>query len=272
MCKHLGRTWFFWVECGSCPASYDCCVERPDTESPPHRGSGMTSVLCSVEVKLAEQLPASLIVPSIVFLNTRQAMIFINTALGTQRSARIFVGSDWLNTMITAKRFTVTVALWKERPRNWLSMRHEVREVLTSSMPVRFVKMPWRISASNHQRPRLGSCSWVWDERKNYGTSAMIWQEKQEYRGPRERQWLSLHITWLVFRCSILLIQHSLNHLQQWQARMWPQQIATTPRKKQLSMGFYRIRLGFGRRKGELWKGHRDRRGCLWILKARNTN
>ena len=71
-------------------------------------------------------ISVSLKIPNIVFLKTRQAMIFINIMLGTQESIRKVGGRELMNNRITAKRFMVMVVLWKERPVSWLSTRHRL--------------------------------------------------------------------------------------------------------------------------------------------------
>jgi hypothetical protein len=62
-------------------------------DSPSHRGSGMISVLRSLGIRLVA-ISVSLNFPNIVFLNTRQAMIFTNTTLGSQKTVRRMVGTD----------------------------------------------------------------------------------------------------------------------------------------------------------------------------------
>ena len=79
---------------------------------------------------------------SIVFMNTRPAMIFIITTFGTTETDRITLEFEGLNKIITDMIFTVTMVLWKEQPVSYLSMR-QIRKVLTSSRPVHPATIPW---------------------------------------------------------------------------------------------------------------------------------
>ena len=246
-----------------------CFILEPD--SPSHRGSGITAPLSSFEMRLVA-ISVSLNLPNIVFLYTRLAMIFAIKTLGTQKTVRRMVGSEWLYSVITATRFMVTVVLSKkEQLVSWLSTK-QIREVLiTSSRPVRLVTLPWKTSAGNRQRSRLWGRPWTWDERKNYGTSAMIWQGKHKYHWSGELWLPSSHKTWLLRRCSILLVQYSLHQLQLWQSSMRPQQPAIRLQKTQLCMGSYRIRLECGWRKGEMWMWQKGRKGPPSFFQADNT-
>ena len=97
------------------------CFILPD--SPSHRGSGIANPLSSFEMTLVA-ISVSLIFPNIVFRNTRLAMIFAINTLGIQNTVRRMVGTEWLNSMITAKRFMVTVVLWEKKEFvSWLSTK-----------------------------------------------------------------------------------------------------------------------------------------------------
>jgi hypothetical protein len=62
---------------------------------------------------------------SIVFLNTRQAMIFISTTFGTAKSILRTSGFDGSINMITDITFKVTMVLWNEKNFVELFSKHE---------------------------------------------------------------------------------------------------------------------------------------------------
>jgi hypothetical protein len=64
-------------------------------------------VLVEVEISLSLQ------VPSIAFLNTRPAMIFISTTFGIAEIVRRRLGIEE-NNVVTVMIFMVTTVLWKE--------------------------------------------------------------------------------------------------------------------------------------------------------------
>ena len=79
----------------------------------------------SLEMRLVE-VWVSLRDPNIVFLYTRQAMIFISVTLGIAKITWRISGIEWLNNMVTVTRLTVAVVLQKDQLISWLSIRHKL--------------------------------------------------------------------------------------------------------------------------------------------------
>ena len=74
-----------------------------------------------VEISVLDSLPTPY---SIVFLNTRQAMIFISTMFGTDKINLRTLGFDGISNMVNCMTFRVTMVLLTKEFVSYLSIRH----------------------------------------------------------------------------------------------------------------------------------------------------